>query len=346
MMRSLHVSSTLDAAIKRATVEVSRSLEASHLATIGTKMLRQVDPDAQRVGSKPLLTLADAEQRRYVLKAGEPALNYAEEAAYKLRRLGGRPGIPSLVACVQVEGLGRVEGLVKPYVDFDTSLELDSDTTLWTELQRGVMLLEHAWEWFLDNLDTNPSQYALFGERGYPVNVDWDRAFASEGRSELSRFAKYKSTLPNARTFLYADYVEGRIDLPFKLLIHEARRIRRLPVQQVRAILKAYAKVHYSDSVEAHAFVRRMIERQQRIEQEVSQFVRSLRAERRALAQASPDDRRAWMRRRAVLLWDQWQIVLNSVLRGPVGTCGRLLLKFTRRGSLRVDPDAQLRRVV
>ena len=104
--------------------------------------------------------------------------------------------------------------MLKPFIDFNVSAELDADTTQWTVEQRAVMLAEHAWEWFLDNLDTNTSQYALLGPLRLPVNIDWDRAFFSDGRSELSRFAKYKPQLPNARTFLYADYVAGKVKLP------------------------------------------------------------------------------------------------------------------------------------
>ncbi|MGC4066806.1 MAG: hypothetical protein QM784_19655 [Polyangiaceae bacterium] len=155
------------------------------------------------MGSKPLLTLIDEDGRKYVLKRGDLPLMAAEQAAYEMRSLGGRPALPARVVSVELSGLGVVEGLVKPYLEFDPNSELQVDTTRWTELQRNVMLAEHAWEWFLDNLDTNTSQYALVGPDAFPVNVDWDRAFASNFSAELSRFAKYKATLPNARTFLF-----------------------------------------------------------------------------------------------------------------------------------------------
>jgi hypothetical protein len=190
-------------------------------------------------------------------------------------------------------------------------------------------LIEHAWEWFLDNLDTNTSQYALFGAEGVPVNLDWDRSFCTEGHAELTRFVKYKRTIPNARTFLYADYVEGRVQLPFGMLLAEARLIRSLPVPRVRAILERYARTRFPDPQMQEEFIVRMLARKRRIEHEFRRFVRDLIVERRSLLGPEPGVRgrlHAWR----VALWKAWQLVLHRISRGPIGSIGRALLRAIR----------------
>jgi hypothetical protein len=281
------------------------------------------------MGSKPLLSLTDEQGRRYVLKRGDLALMAAEQAAYEMRSLGGRPALPARVVALEVAELGSVEGLVKPYLEFDPNHELEVDTTRWTELQRDVMLAEHAWEWFLDNLDTNTSQYALIGPEAFPVNVDWDRAFASDFSAALSRFAKYKPTLPNARTFLYADYVEGRIDLPFSLLRHEAKRIRKLPKKQVEQIAALYASRRFGSEFDARVFVERVLKRQSQVEFEFQRFIKSLLRERLRL-NASARNARDLMENLRALWWNDLQIALNGLLRGPIGRCCRWVLKQFR----------------
>jgi hypothetical protein len=192
---------------------IREALEARHLASVETELLRPVEGEFERTATKPVVPLTDPSGKRYVLKVAEPALVAAEIAAYELRRLGGRPTIPVRRVTVDLPGGAVVSGVLKVFLDFDETHQLSNDAREWTELQRTVILREHAWDWFLGNLDTNTSQYALLGVAGYPINIDWDRAFAHEERSELSRFAKYRTALPNALTFLYADYVEGRISL-------------------------------------------------------------------------------------------------------------------------------------
>ena len=283
---------------------------------------------AERVGSKPVLSL-EAGGRRYVFKLAEPALVAAEVAAYELRRLGDRPVLPARGVTVELPTLGASFGLLKPHLHFDAAKELGTDTASWSELQRAAILVDHAWDYFLDNLDTNTSQYALIGPRAVPVNIDWDRAFFSDSRSKLSRFAKYKATLPNARTFLYADYVEGKIELPFELLLNEARRIGRLPVNEVRRILERLADVRFGDRRAARHFVLRTLARQRRIEHQVLRFVNELTRERRAL-NATPETTAERVRKLSVLGWDHWQLVLNVVLRGPIGVGARKLLRIVR----------------
>ena len=182
----------------------------------------------------------------------------------------------------------------------------------------------------LDNLDTNTSQYALIGEEGLPLNIDWDRAFATEARSELSRFEKYKSVLPNARTFLYSDYVEGKVDLPFSVLHAEARRIRRLPEAKVRSILQRYALVRFEEEDERRSFVARVLHRQRHIDADFKRFARDLLRERLAISVATPPGVASRLRQGSTLLWDRSQVLLHFIARGAVGTSGRKLLRLVR----------------
>jgi hypothetical protein len=198
-------------------------------------------------------------------------------------------------------------------------------------------LLEHAWEWFLDNMDTNTSQYALLGPLALPINIDWDRAFSSEGRSEFSRFAKYRAALPNARTFLYADYVAGKVQLPLWMLSAEARRIKRLPKAELRNILRRYAQARFAEPAEQEQFVARMLIRQRGIEREVATFMRSLWSERRSL-QGSAGSLGEYVHHQRLLIWAAWQHVLNAVLRGPIGTGARRLLSRVRGWRARSRP--------
>lgn len=295
-------------------------------------MLRASEPEPARAGSKPLVVLEDADEK-FVLKLAEPALMAAEEAAHLLRALGHRPGVPSRSVRVEVEEVGTLVGIVKPFlVDFDPEKELSADTLTWTELQRSVTLLEHAWEWFLDNLDENTSQYALLGPLAYPLNIDWDRAFASEAQADLSRFAKYKRTLPNARTFLYSDYVEGRIGLDFSLLMRECRHITHLPLDRVKRILRAYAKQAFPENPDrARALVARILSRQRNVEREFTRFIGQLAQERAELTGIPPDEMSGRLRVLSRHVWNGAQPILNAILRGPVGSA-RKILSFTRGG--------------
>lgn len=308
---------------------VSQTLDTGQLGHIDPKTLRPVESPPGRAGSKPLVVLEAPGGERFVFKEClDPSLAAAEEAAYHLRRLGGRPTVPARCCSLDL-GEGERTGLLKPFLEFDLSAELTPDTTTWSEHQRAVLLLDHAWEWFLDNLDTNPTQFALLGPHAVPVNIDWDRSFFSKGRSELSRFAKYRVTLPNARTFLYADYVAGKTKLPLWLLSAEARRIRRLPKSKVVAILEQYARVSFTDESERQQFVQRMLIRRHSIEREVGFFLRELWAERRQLG-TPPDSPQEWMRQKSLLLWADWQLALNAASRGPVGTGARKALSYVR----------------
>jgi hypothetical protein len=328
MLHTFRTNERFRARIEQALAEMGRTLDAGRIGQLDAKTLHRVDSPEQRAGSKPLVVLESEQGDRFAFKCCDPALAAAEEAASELRRLGGRPAVPSRAMQIEIDG-APVFGLLKPYIDFEASDELDPDTTTWSEEQRAVMLLEHAWEWFLDNLDTNTSQYALLGPLALPLDIDWDRAFFSGGRSELSRFAKYRATLPNARTFLYADYVAGKTKLPLWMLSNEARRIRRLPKPAVVAILDKYARARFESDAEREQFVARMLIRRRGIEREVGTFMRSLWAERKALEMRA-ESLREWLHHERLMLWASWQLVLNSVLRGPVGTGARRVLSKVR----------------
>lgn len=347
MLHTFLENASFRARIDRALAALMLELKVEKFETEEAKALRRGDPAEARAGSKPLVTLRSESGACYAFKQCEAPLAAAEEAAYELRRLGKRPAVPARAMALELEGEGTLTGLLKPFIDFNISAELDSDTTTWTVAQRAVMLADHAWEWFLDNLDTNTSQYALLGPLRLPVNIDWDRAFFSDSRSEFTRFAKYKPQLPNARTFLYADYVAGKIKLPLWILANEARRIRRLPPRQVRDILVRYAKVRYTEPAEAEAFVNRTLMRQRGIEREVGSFMRSLWSERRAL-EAPADSPGEWLHRELLRMWAIWQRVLNAVLRGPLGSAARKGLsvvrgrRLARANASNAEPNAAL----
>ena len=331
--------------IERALDGLVAELSDESFERIDARALRRGDAAEARNGSKPLVTLCSESGGCYAFKHCDAPLAAAEEAAYELRRLGRRPAVPARAMSIELPDEPPMTGLLKPYIEFNVSAELDTDTTKWSVEQRAVMLAEHAWEWFLDNLDTNTSQYALLGSLQLPVNIDWDRSFFSDGRSELTRFAKYKPQLPNARTFLYADYVAGKVRLPLWMLANEARRIRRLPQRRVREILARYAAVRFTEAAEREVFIQRGLMRQRGIEREVGHFMRSLWSERRSLTTPA-DSASEWLHRQAMSLWAQWQRVLNAVLRGPIGRSARRLLSVVRgrrlRGGSGSDPNRAL----
>jgi hypothetical protein len=323
---------SLDDAIAAAAREVRVSLERVPIGAVGAAPLHSKEAPAARPGTKPLFLLENESGDRFILKIGPPWLMAAEQVAYELRCLGDRPAVPCCVTSVEVVELGTISGLLKAYIEFDSARELGSDTTLWTPLQRAVILREHCWEWFLDNDDTNTSQYALMGDSGFPLNIDWDRAFYSEGMSPLSRYTKYKRTLPNARTFLYADYVEGRVALDLRMLYAEASHIRALPDAEIARIAAALRGAGEQDEAghDGDAVVGRLLERKARIEDEVRRFICALRAERQErqhVPALPPGPRLRVLLRKG---WAKWQVAIHSVARGTPGNLGRRMLRLVR----------------
>lgn len=280
-------------------------------------------------GTKKLFMVTNPGGTQYVVKAADAPLAQAEETASMLLRLGGRPVIPARRFQGEVGGVGTVEGLVKPFLSFDSAELLSTDTVEWTDDQRLVMLAEHPWEWFLDNLDANQSQYALLGELRLPMMIDWDRAFHRAGEQGLSRFHQHRANLPNLRNFLYADYVEARINLDLSVLIEEAKRIVALPESEVRVLLMRYAEVRFGELADQRAFVRRFIQRKRNAVRDFNRFAAELVRERRLqTASRLPVERRLplWWRR----VFAPMTRLLNAVVQGPLGHVGRLFLRWLR----------------
>jgi len=328
MLRTFRASRLLKRTIDATLADLYVSLQTGSFLVPEAQRLARVDHAAMGPGSKPVVVLAASESERYIYKVGEPALAAAEAAAYQLRRLGTRPCIPAAQLSIRLDEFGETRGSLKPFVEWESEKELQPDTQTWSTVQRSVLLLDHAWEWFLDNLDTNTTQYRLFGEHQVPLNIDWDRAFATGGESPMSRFVKHRAALPNARTFLYADYVAGRNNLAFDLLFREARLIAALPRGSVASILEQYAAVAFTEPSERMAFVRRMVDRQRTIMTETTAFVRDLVRERRLYA--APKTLLGKAKSAGAELWHSWQILLNGVLHSWLATATRSILTLVR----------------
>jgi hypothetical protein len=291
--------------VDASTRRVCAELAASRSATLEAELLHTIDSSGLRTETR--FVLADQSGQRFLLTIASRQQVEAERAAFALRELAQRPTIFAAQRTVRIRGLGRTRGLLKPYVDVGSEAELDTDTTRWTDLQRSVVLLEHAWEWLLDQLDCGTEDYALLDPDGYPVIAGWSRAYASDARSEPSRFEVFRSGSPSARTFLYSDYVEGRVELHFSLLLREARRISRLAEPEVRRILERFAHARHRHPADARELVERALDRQRRIEWEMSRFVRELELERMRLIAIRPLTLIAWGRNALGFVRDQWQ---------------------------------------
>src|SRR5688572_15088220 len=81
--------------IDSALEELKRELDLRQVATIEANALNGRDAEPQHGGSKLLLKLCDGEGQTFLFKQADPALAAAEEVAYGLRKLGGRPGLPA-----------------------------------------------------------------------------------------------------------------------------------------------------------------------------------------------------------------------------------------------------------
>jgi hypothetical protein len=316
---------------------LAAELRACDSATIEARALRPAADLEPRSGSKPLKVLQDPEGRRWLFKTASTALAAAECASFQLRALGRRPCVAARPFELEIAELGLVSGVLKPFVSFDTHDQLPTDTQAWTALQRAVILREHAWEWLLADLDSNRGQYALFGPERYPVKLDWDRAFSSLEFDPPSRFDKYKVILPNARSFLYVDWLESKVALEFDSLIEEAHHIARMPAERVRHTLLEYAARSGLDKSQAQSFVQVVLERQRRGPREFEKFVVALHRERSSLSIGESRDLGASLRAGAVHAWRWWQLVLDGLFRGPVGDAGRASLRAWRAHSARVQ---------
>jgi hypothetical protein len=129
------------------------------------------------------------------------------------------------------------------------------------------------------------------------------------------------------------------VHVELRVLAHEASRIRRLPDAEVRRILREYAQVRFDDREEGEAFVRRELMRKRSIETEAAHFIRQLRAERRQISGKGALN--FWQRPKvaATVVWNHWQVVLQRVQRGKVGTMARHVLTHLRAKSAGVPAD-------
>ena len=313
--------SVLERGLDELCVQLSAELTERE-QSLATRAVAAVRADSG--GSKPIWVLHANDGERYIFKQCAPNLAAAEETVAELRALARRPVIRAKRFKLNQRG-AVLDGVLKRYVDLDASRLLQADTRCWTPMQQTVMLMEHAWEWFVDNLDANPGQYALLGPMALPVNIDWDRAFHTRGRARLSRFAKYRAALPNARTFLYCDYVEGRVELALDELVDEARRIERLPISIVARLLEWYACSRYRGATARRRFVRRVLSRQARVAVECERFAQALLAERHRISTSSG----RWVgriRESQRRLWRISQLAVLRLFRGVVGQAARRAL--------------------
>lgn len=316
---------------------IRQQLSFDHFHAVFPAALHQSEPRAETTASKPVREFVDDDGNRYWFKSAEPELVAAEVCAYQVRRLAKKPAVPARAVRLRVDGT-PFDGVLKPFVELSEAAQLPAHTTEWTPLQRATILTEHVWEWFLSNFDTNVGQYALFqgkGDQKLPVNLDWDRAFHGEPKLDgPTRFEKYRLNLPNAHTFLYADFVEGRTTLPLRLLRNEATRVKRLSAHELKPILHRYASIRFPQQpAQQEAWVDLMLLRRTNIVQRFGAFERELVAERRKVAEAdgvavaAP----AWC-------WHQVQLLLHGLSRGAVGRAARTVLRTVRRNRAAADP--------
>jgi hypothetical protein len=327
--------------IKRATERLIAELGACDIATVEATALAAMPDEEPRSGSKPLAFLCDPAGGRWLFKATARELAAAEQSAFELRRLGHRPSVAARALELELPELGRVTGVLKPFIRFDLADELPANSSLWTELQRGVMLREHAWEWLLDDLDANRGQYALLGPERYPVKLDWDRAFSSRVPGPPSRFDKYKPMLPNARSFLYADWMERRVELELGLLTAEARHIAAIPGERVRRILQQHAERCEMSPEQARSFVAEVMLRHARAPRAFDRFISQLRHERDALSPDQAAGLAMILRAGGVRAWRWWQLLLDGVFRGPLGDVARGALRSWRTHAVRAHAHAR-----
>lgn len=328
MIRTFRANRRLRRELERGLASLDQQLPRKRFAAVSDEALCLSERQSDTSASKPVYEYRDDRGNRYLFKLTGPELAAAEVCADRIRRLGGRPSLPVRVAELVIPDGSRRLGVLKPLLHFDATKQLSPETATWTPLQRATILCEHAWEWYLGNLDTNTSQYALLptatGEL-LPLNVDWDRSFAVDASRAPTRFDRYRFSLPNAHTFLYADYVEGRIDLHLDLLLDQAQRIRNLPKAALTRALSDYAEVRFQEDREAQTdWLEQQLDRKRDAPKLFLQFVRYLVEERLENEQGEPRVRAwAWSFR-------QSQHLLHHLVRGPVGSGARRVLRAVR----------------
>src|SRR6185436_16845837 len=141
----------------------------------------------------------------------------------EVRRLGGRPALPTIARELDLPGIGPTVGMLQPFLEHEEG-GLATDATLWSDVQRELMLREHPWEWLVANLDTHVDQYVLLGPERYPFDIDWDHSLFDLEVTQLDRFTKRMPAIAPVRNALYDAYVHGRVDVDFGGVRKQARR--------------------------------------------------------------------------------------------------------------------------
>jgi len=286
------------------------------------------DAAPPKAGSRPQQVLRDAQGRRYLFKVAPPEHIAAELLAYRVRRLGRRLHVPAARRRLELPGMPPATGLLQPLVPVTGALS--KDPRQWSELQREAMLREHPWEWLLANLDTHVDQYVLMGEHGVPVNIDWDHSLLDLPVTALNRFNRRSATVAPVRNLLYAEYVQGRVDLDFGGQRWQVRRVGDLREDRLQALVQRYCDELALPPARSREVVEAVLERQRRIVDDFEAFRRSLRRERRAVAGQGP--KRPMLERAGAKLQDVWQRFVVLVLHDRLVRPGLLAYRFVLSG--------------
>lgn len=311
---------------------------AAHLRSLpGPARLAKVDvtPDDGQLdaGTRPSWILRDAEGQRYFFKTATEEQMAAEELAYEVRSMGGRPTVASAKRTLDL-GQGPVVGVLQPLVEHADE-RLPTEPTEWSKLQREVLLREHPWEWLLANLDTHVDQYVLIGPHRHPLNIDWDHTLVDIDVTELTRFTKRRVTVAPIRNLLYDHYADGSMGVGFGGLRREVERVRRLDDRTLRVHVARYAARLGKTPEESHLLAERFIDRKRRIVLTFSRLIATLRLDRlRARSATGPTAQRVartlqaeWQRFVVQVLHDR---VMRGIFRAKKVTLGWLLK--ARRG--------------
>lgn len=307
-----------------------------HLPTEAELERIDVEPAAAEpptAGSRPQVVLHDARGRRYLFKVAPAEHIAAELLASRVRRLGRRLHVPAARRRLVLPDGSVATGLLQPLVPVTGALP--KDPREWSALQCEVMLREHPWEWLLANLDTHVDQYVLMGEHGYPINIDWDHSLVDLQVTALTRFNRRSATVAPVRNLLYAEYVQGRVDLDFGGQRWQVRRVGDLREDRLQALVERYCDELELPAASRDAVVAAVLERQRRLVVDFEALRRSLRRERRELAGEGP--RRPWLERAATRLQDAWQrfvvlVLHDRVVRPGLSAYRALLSVLGRRG--------------
>jgi hypothetical protein len=266
--------------VDRAEDELTRSLR--RLGTpedLHTVELKVDDAAELETGTRPSRILRDERGRRYFFKSAEAEHIAAEELAHAVRSLGRRPTVATVGRTFDLPGFGPTAGLLQPLIEHEGE-RLPTDPTAWTPLQVEVLLREHPWEWLLANLDTHVDQFVLVGEARHPFNIDWDHTMADIDVTTLTRFTKRRPTVAPIRNILYDEFARGRVRLDFRGLKREVERVRELDDDQLRGLVRQFARRAGKTSGEAADLAERFIQRKHNLRLTFDSLIATMRRDR------------------------------------------------------------------